>query len=475
VFLASHCRLWIKQVISQVIHVVSLRHVDVSTPEGRSRERHRRVVLTALSLLVAKGITVLTMLISVPLTINYLGAERYGLWMTISSLLAILGFADLGIGSGLVNAISEADGKDDMHSAKSSVSSSFFMLLGIAVCVLLLFAGAYRYISWTWVFNVTSDSAVRESGAAVTVLIVCFAVNMPLGIVHRIQTGYQEGFASNLWQSVGSVMGLIGVLIAIYVKAGLPWLVLAMAGSPIIATALNWITQFIYMRPWLFPSFKSFSWDTGRNIADDGFVFFILQLLAVTGGYGTDNLVIAHVLGIAAVTSYSVAQKLYSIALITQFFVVPLWPAFGEALSRGELSWVRRTMVRSMAYSMGAGVLISFPFLFFGKSIIALWAGAGVVPTFSLLLAFVFLVLMNNYRECISAFFNSGPYLRKQFWFFALGSLMSFVLKIVLCHYWRTPGIVWAQIIAYTVFYLIPATIVYKKVIYLPRSMHACN
>ena len=44
------------------------------------------MALTAISSAVAKVITVVTMLISVRLTLNYLGTERYGLWMTISSV-----------------------------------------------------------------------------------------------------------------------------------------------------------------------------------------------------------------------------------------------------------------------------------------------------------------------------------------------------------------------------------------------------
>ena len=85
-----------------------LKEFDTSTPEGRSRERYRRVALTAISSAGARVIAVVTMLIAVPLTLHYLGTERYGMWMTISSIIAMMGFADLGMGLGLMNAISEA-------------------------------------------------------------------------------------------------------------------------------------------------------------------------------------------------------------------------------------------------------------------------------------------------------------------------------------------------------------------------------
>lgn len=52
-------------------------------------------------------------LIASPLTLAYLAPQQYGIWMTISSMVTSLACADLGIGNGLVNAISEAHGRND--------------------------------------------------------------------------------------------------------------------------------------------------------------------------------------------------------------------------------------------------------------------------------------------------------------------------------------------------------------------------
>jgi hypothetical protein len=51
------------------------------------RERYRRAGMTASTSYMAKGLTLLMGFVSVPLTVHYLGAERYGVWLTISSLL----------------------------------------------------------------------------------------------------------------------------------------------------------------------------------------------------------------------------------------------------------------------------------------------------------------------------------------------------------------------------------------------------
>src|SRR5712692_8838613 len=78
--------------LRQVRSVIRLEPFDASSAEGMSKERCRRIALTTVTSALAKGVGLATMLISVPLTVNYLGAERFGLWMTISSLIAVLGF-----------------------------------------------------------------------------------------------------------------------------------------------------------------------------------------------------------------------------------------------------------------------------------------------------------------------------------------------------------------------------------------------
>ena len=59
--------------------------------QGRSVKRYRRVALTAMTSILSKVIVLATTIISVPLTFHYLGAERYGLWMTITSSVLFSG------------------------------------------------------------------------------------------------------------------------------------------------------------------------------------------------------------------------------------------------------------------------------------------------------------------------------------------------------------------------------------------------
>ena len=439
----------------QVLGLLRWTAFDVSTREGRSKERYRRILLTALAALAARGIGIAVSLISVPITLNYLGTERYGLWMTISSVLALLAFADLGMGNGLLNAIAKADGEDDIEAAQKNVSSAFFMLLTIGTIIAIVFLILYPVVPWPRVFNVETAVAMQESGPAIAVLMASFCINMPLGIAQRIQMGYQEGYKYYIWQVVGSLLGLGGVLVAVFLEAGLPWLALAMSGGPAIGVLLNCVVLFGVSRPWLLPKWRRLNWNTARNLANTGIWFLVLQVLTVVGTT-SDNVVIAQVLGVSAVTVYAVTQKLFSITQVAQYFLTPLWPAFGEAMARSDYTWARRTLNRALVLSLGIGLFTAVPLVIFGDWIVPMWTRANIEPSQFLLIGLGLNVLLAAYGGVMSTFLNSGKLLSRQVVFFAAASIFSNPEDWP-DSAWDVAGAIWATVIGYGVLYVIPA------------------
>src|ERR1043166_3384108 len=107
--------------------------ISPSAPATDRERRSRSIVRGTAAALVARGIGSLTGLITVPLTVRYLGAERYGAWMTISSVLAFLAFGDFGLASSLTNALGRAFGENDRESARRYVTTTLAVLSIIAM------------------------------------------------------------------------------------------------------------------------------------------------------------------------------------------------------------------------------------------------------------------------------------------------------------------------------------------------------
>lgn len=458
--------------ILKLVHAVRGKGSDTHSPAGRSMERYRRVAITGAAAVTAKVITVATTFISVPLTIHYLGAERFGLWMTISSVIAILGCLDLGIGNGLVNAISEADGKSDRTAACIAASSAFFILSAIAMLAAVGFVAAYPFVSWARILNLQSQLAIDEAGPTAAILATVFLINMPLGIVQSIQNGYQQGYRHHFWNAIGALIGLTAVLFVIALEKGLPLLVLAMAGGPVAGSVANWISFFGRSKPWLLPRLGGFRWATSIRIARAGLAFFALQAFTIMATT-SDNLVIAHFIGVSATACYAIFHRLYSIVLITQYFTAPLWPAFGEAISHGDYHWARKALTRILVLNLVLGALSGLFLLMFGRSLISWWVGPAMVPPLLIVTGFAAASIMASCGGALASFLNSGPLLNKQIVFYGTASIITLILKMILAHSWGTGGVIWATVLGFGIFFIGPSLILSYG--FLRKAQPSCD
>src|SRR6478735_10200709 len=85
-----------------IIHVIKSLIYKI-----KNDQRSFKVFAAFNTAILAQAIQVITAVVSVPLTLNYLGKERFGLWMTISTFLSFINFSDFGIGIGYQNGLSK--------------------------------------------------------------------------------------------------------------------------------------------------------------------------------------------------------------------------------------------------------------------------------------------------------------------------------------------------------------------------------
>jgi O-antigen/teichoic acid export membrane protein len=438
-----------------------LRHQDLSNLDEHARgtERNRRAMLTGSVATLARVVQIGTSLITVPLTLKYLGNERFGLWMTISSVLAMAAFADFGVGNGVLNTVSMAVGKDDLEGVRKAASSGFAVLSSIAVFLLAAFFSAFRFINWGDFFRVSSPIARIEAGPALAVFAACFALNISMDVVQRVQLGLQQGYRYSLWQLCGSTMGFIGVLFGIWLHVSLPVLVVAIAGAPIFATTLNAIHFFGFVRPDLRPSVSLVSRPVIAQIARLGGLFFVLQIV-VAVSYSADNFIIARTLGAVNVPEYSIPQRMFAmITMMSGMLVAPLWPAYGEAISRGHIGWVRHTLQKSLLIVLGATSAASFVILLLSHWLIQWWVGSRIHPPLFLLVGLAIWTVLSCCGDALAAFMNGAGVIRFQMItasFFGIGCLTT---KMFLVQRFGIIGVPWATIAAYSLLTVLPCSL----------------
>ena len=441
----------------------SFRPFDPGTEEGRSKERYRRAALGTAAAFAARSVQMITSIVSVPLTFHYLGPERNGLWVVISSTITMFSFADLGIGNGLLNAIAGAHGRGDRTSAAHYVSSAFFALIAVAALVATAFAGCYAFVPWPSVFNVSTAQAAAEAGPSVAVFVASFSVSMPLGVVQRVRMGYQEGFVDSLWTTIGGLAAFVSVLMAIRWQLSLPWLVFAMAGVPAVVQLVNAAVLFTRHYPWLRPSLRLVRRDAVVQVMQTGGYFFVLQI-AGSVAFQSDAMILTQMLGATAATLYVIPMKLFQLMpTIVGVASNALWPAYGESIARGDLSWARSALVRSMAVGFALSAASSAFFVMFGQRIIRLWVGVEVVPTYLVLVAMGTWAVILTVSSALAAFLNGAGILRFQAIAAVLMMIANVTFSIALTRRLGLSGVVWGSVLSQVIFILIPMWVYLRR------------
>lgn len=439
--------------------VLKLGRLDAAAAEERGKERLRRVFWTALSSSLAKGMNALSMLVAVPVTLAYLGAERFGLWMTIASLAAFLGFADLGIGNGVLNIVSEACGRNDTDAAQKCVSNAIAALIVIALVLGFLFWLAYPHVAWARAFNVSSPMAMKEAGPAMAMFFAVMIANLPLSIIPRVQMAYQEGYISGIWQAASNLLGLVGLLAIARLGVGLPLLVLAFTGAPVVGNLLNAVGLLGFQRPWLVPKRRHLDASVARRIIWVGSQFVMIQVGNAAIGY-TDNLVIAHSLGPEAVALYAVPAKLFAVApMLLYMALAPLWPAFGEANVRGDHRWAKEALTRAILASSGLCAIASLVLVGFGERILYLWVGPAANFSLLLMIGLGVWTTLSSALTAMALFLNAANVLRLQVVCVLVTAVVATLSKIALARAAGLPGIVWSTVGASILFMLLPYSV----------------
>ena len=95
----------------------------------RTNKANRHIILSFFF----RGGSILLSLLIVPLTINYIKPDAYGVWLTLTSLVGWVAMFDIGIANGLRNRLSESLAAQDYTKSRIYVSTTYVIIGLIAL------------------------------------------------------------------------------------------------------------------------------------------------------------------------------------------------------------------------------------------------------------------------------------------------------------------------------------------------------
>ena len=368
------------------LNVAKLKAAITTSSANRGIERYRRAGITASSSFIAKALNILISFLSVPLTIHYLGSERYGVWLTISSLLTWMALTDFGLsGNALVNVLAESSGNDDTEAARQYASSAFWVLTCISLVSGAVAVISFHWISWRTVFQVSAATSTHELNVACAMTLAIFILGFPLSLQYAIYSAYQDGYLANIWSIATNAMALLALVLVSRFHGGLPHLIFAMGGTRTLVAMVN--NYYLFRRyHWLVPHPSAVRLSCIQRLFKLGGKYMVTQLAAL-GIYQSQPMIITQMLGPSSVVIFVVSYKIITLPMDLSYMAnQPFIAAFGEAKARGDWAWIRNAYWKTTWVSTAIGFSLLALIALIAKPLIRVWATASAVPTTAFIL-----------------------------------------------------------------------------------------
>jgi O-antigen/teichoic acid export membrane protein len=136
------------------------------------------------------------------------------------------------------------------------------------------------------------------------------------------------------------------------------------------------------------------------------------------------------------------------VASVSTMFVLPLWPAYGEAMARGDVQWVKRTIVRSLIISLLIFGPIAAGLAAFGKLIVHVWVGPEIQPPYMLLLGMATWTVFAVVGNALATFFSGTNFLKVQVLTAILMAITNLILKIIAAKHLGLWAMPWATVLS---------------------------
>ena len=397
---------------------------------------------------ILKGISILISLQVVPITIHYVNSTRYGIWLTLSSLVSWLSFFDIGLTHGFRNRFAESKALGNIEQARVYVSTTYAVLFILFIAFSCLMILLNTFLNWSDLLNINQMYS-KELNHVFLIVAVFFGINIVASVFTTMLVADQRPAVASFIQVIGQSLSFAIVYILTKLTTGsLLNLALVFSGIPVLVIILSSVILYKTKYKTYAPQLKLVKFSFVKSILGLGGQFFVIttSMLLI---FQLMNVIISRVEGPEVVTQYNLAYRYFNALLMVVVIVLnPFWSAFTDAYAKKDYVWMRRTKERLellWIFSIPIiGMMVWASNLFYG-----FWLGHLVeIPletTVAVSVYVLFQILGNIYMYMI----NGTGKVRIQLIVYACFAIVAYPVMSCMCDRWGITGLLVLPTVVY--------------------------
>ncbi len=397
---------------------------------NKGHERTIRAKKNVFYSLILKGLGLLIGFAYFPLSLAYLSDEKFGLFLTLASIIDWFAELNIGIGNGLRNKLGESIAEGNDLKARTYISTAYTALAGIFSGVLIVFVCVNFFLPWAVWLGADEVGMQDELALLAVFMMAALAIRFVSSLIYEVFYTLQKSAFVNVFNFLTKLLFLI--LLIVIINTTEESLLLFGAAKTLTFAFVPLAVGFIYFRGKFYtfrPSFKLAKWDFLKDIFTLGIQFFAIKL-AMLVIHKTNNFLISGFVSPAEVPPYEAAFKYLSIFLI--FFLLltdQLWAANVEAYKKQELDWMRKTIEQTIKIWLGTVVLCGI-MVAISPWVYQLWLGDELQISMSMTIIVAVSILLTTWVNLFNLVLNGTGKIRLQMYAWIVASLLNIPVSI---------------------------------------------
>jgi O-antigen/teichoic acid export membrane protein len=382
------------------------------------------------ALAIAHVINVAGTVLLVPLYLARWSPSVYGEWLTLFSLAAYVVTLDFGMNAAVVNRLTQAYARKDLHEYRRVADSAlvYYLVLGASALLALVLAARFLpFASWVGLRAIRGDDAFW----VLVLLGLPVVVSLPTGLIvgiYRTSGHFARGqWVFNLTRAAQYSLTGLGLLIGGGLK-----LVAVLQCLPVLAVLPFVIADVRCKFPQLLPGLGEASWTAVRGLLQPSFFFFVM-IVALSLTQQGPVLLISAMLGGVAVAVFVTSRTLANLVRqVVGAVASALWPDMTSLEVRGEYAKLRVAHRVLVVVSNCLCIAVAAAFWFDGAEVIRIWTHGRLQPdTFLLRMLLLQLVLQSPWLAC-SAVISAANAHRRLSGLYIASSVLGLILAALL-------------------------------------------
>lgn len=405
----------------------------------------RNYMLTLFSKFGGVIIQLIIGVISVNISLNYWGNEKFAILAVVNSIISYLSISNLGIGSATATLMGKSENYEDKLLI---LKRSFYILLILTVIFMLIFIGINLfYKDWIVFLGKIPSSLKSEAYLACYMLVIFYLINQPITILSTVFFAFQKQYVYDNFELVLKLTAILRLVVIVVFKLNMVQYIVFVGILEFVFYSIRalygYITIIKKQKIQIFKITKSSNKETeSKFILITGLHFFIAGMAAMIS-WSSDNLVISNFMGVEYVTPYSITYRLFSMMfMIIGVINMSLLPIAIRKFSEKNWEWINEKYeLFSIITTISSGLFWLGGVCFFREIIVLLWIGQQGYA------GFLVVFFLGGYSYILSlvglnsGMINSFNYIKGTHWIFWFEAILNVGMSIVLSKYLGLGGI----------------------------------